>query len=417
MLVSWVGDLEQSLQPVPVMPTACPSFSTALCRGSPNLTLYWRKLRPRGWLKTCPRSHKQVGGRAQASCCHLPAGPYKQEGCVWATGWAAQGRRTACTKLGGRHLGVWVQEEAARSGLWPCSSIHQSLTRAHPGPPHRPKYKGRYCVGERKRFRLCNLQACPAGRPSFCHIQCSHFDATLYEGQLHTWVPVVNDVNPCELHCRPSNEYFAEKLRDTVVDGTPCYQVRASRDLCINGICKNVGCDFEIDSGAMEDRCGVCHGNGSTCHTVSGTFEEAEGLGYVDVGLIPAGAREIRIQEVAEAANFLALRSEDPEKYFLNGGWTIQWNGDYQVAGTTFTYARRGNWENLTSPGPTNEPVWIQLLFQESNPGVRYEYTIHREAGGHGEVPPPEFSWHYGSWTKCTVTCGRGSSDSPASAS
>nr|XP_055133518.1 A disintegrin and metalloproteinase with thrombospondin motifs 7 isoform X3 [Symphalangus syndactylus] len=241
-----------------------------------------------------------------------------------------------------------------------------------------PKYKGRYCVGERKRFRLCNLQACPAGRPSFRHVQCSHFDAMLYKGQLHTWVPVVNDVNPCELHCRPSNEYFAEKLRDAVVDGTPCYQVRASRDLCINGICKNVGCDFEIDSGAMEDRCGVCHGNGSTCHTVSGTFEEAEGLGYVDVGLIPAGAREIRIQEVAEAANFLALRSEDPEKYFLNGGWTIQWNGDYQ------------------------------LLFQESNPGVHYEYTIHREAGGHGEVPPPEFSWHYGPWTKCTVTCGRG---------
>lgn len=83
--------------------------------------------------------------------------------------------------------------------------------------------------------------------------------------------------------------------------------------------------------------------------------------GYVDVGLIPAGAREIRIEEVAEAANFLALRSEDPEKYFLNGGWTIQWNGDYQVAGTTFTYARTGNWENLTSPGPTSEPVWIQV--------------------------------------------------------
>lgn len=83
--------------------------------------------------------------------------------------------------------------------------------------------------------------------------------------------------------------------------------------------------------------------------------------GYVDIGLIPAGAREILIEEVAEAANFLALRSEDPDKYFLNGGWTIQWNGDYQVAGTTFTYARTGNWENLTSPGPTSEPVWIQV--------------------------------------------------------
>ncbi|XP_037689196.1 A disintegrin and metalloproteinase with thrombospondin motifs 7 isoform X2 [Choloepus didactylus] len=271
-----------------------------------------------------------------------------------------------------------------------------------------PKYKGKYCVGERKRFRLCNLQACPPGHPSFRQVQCSHFDSMFYKGRLHTWVPVVSDVNPCELHCRPSNEYFAEKLRDAVVDGTPCYQGQASRDLCINGICKNVGCDFEIDSGAVEDRCGVCHGNGSTCHTVSKTFEEAEGLGYVDVGLIPAGAREIRIEEVAEAANFLALRSEDPEKYFLNGGWTIQWNGDYQVAGTTFTYARTGNRENLTSPGPTAEPIWIQLLFQESNPGVRYEYTIHREVGDHSEVQPPEFSWNYGPWTKCTVTCGTG---------
>ena len=79
------------------------------------------------------------------------------------------------------------------------------------------------------------------------------------------------------------------------------------------------------------------------------------------MGLIPAGAREIRIEEVAEAANFLALRSEDPHKYFLNRGWTIQWGGDYPVAGTTFTYARTGNWENLTAPGPTDEPVWIQV--------------------------------------------------------
>jgi hypothetical protein len=66
-----------------------------------------------------------------------------------------------------------------------------------PGSPHRPKYKGKYCVGERKRFRLCNLQACPPGRPSFRHVQCSHFDAMLYKGQLHTWVPVVNDGESC----------------------------------------------------------------------------------------------------------------------------------------------------------------------------------------------------------------------------
>lgn len=42
---------------------------------------------------------------------------------------------------------------------------------------------------------------------------------------------------------------------------------------------QNVGCDYEIDSNAVEDRCGVCHGDGSTCHTVQKTFEDSEGLG------------------------------------------------------------------------------------------------------------------------------------------
>lgn len=44
-------------------------------------------------------------------------------------------------------------------------------------------------------------------------------------------------------------------------------------------VLQNLGCDYVIDSTAVEDRCGVCHGNGSTCTTVRRTFEETEGLG------------------------------------------------------------------------------------------------------------------------------------------
>ncbi|XP_067827399.1 A disintegrin and metalloproteinase with thrombospondin motifs 7-like isoform X2 [Heptranchias perlo] len=302
--------------------------------------------------------------------------------------------------------GNWGAWSSWSSCTRTCSAGIQSAERHCNNPT--PKYGGSYCLGERKRFRVCNIKPCVSELPSFRQIQCSQFDTMPYKGKLHKWIPVHNRINPCELHCRPLDGYFSEKMLDAVIDGTPCFEGNSSRDMCINGICKNVGCDYEIDSNAMEDRCGVCQGNGSTCETVKKTFDKSEGLGYVDIGLIPEGAREIRIEEVAEAGNFLALRSDDPEKYFLNGGWIIQWNGDYKVAGTTFTYERNGNLENLTSPGPTKEPVWIQLLFQETNPGVRFEYTVRRDLDNENEIQLPEFFWRYGLWTECTATCGGG---------
>ncbi|XP_069766264.1 A disintegrin and metalloproteinase with thrombospondin motifs 7-like isoform X2 [Narcine bancroftii] len=302
--------------------------------------------------------------------------------------------------------GNWGAWSSWTSCTRTCSAGTQSAERLCNNPT--PKYGGSYCLGERKRFRMCNIKACDSEKPSFRQMQCSQFDTMPYKGKLHKWIPVLSRINPCELHCRPMDGYFSEKMLDAVIDGTPCFEGNTSRDMCINGLCKNVGCDYEIDSNAVEDRCGVCQGNGSTCETVKKTFDKTEGLGYVDIGLIPEGAREIRIEEVAEAGNFLALRSDDPEKYFLNGGWIIQWNGDYKVAGTTFTYERNGNLENLTSPGPTREPVWIQLLFQETNPGVRFEYTVRRDLDHENEVQPPEFFWHYGLWTECSATCGGG---------
>lgn len=68
-------------------------------------------------------------------------------------------------------------------------------------------------------------------------------------------------VNPCELHCRPSNEYFAEKLRDAVIDGTPCYQGQASRDLCINGICKVCQARRRVCSTARPTPCWATSGS------------------------------------------------------------------------------------------------------------------------------------------------------------
>ncbi|KAK6476962.1 A disintegrin and metalloproteinase with thrombospondin motifs 7-like [Huso huso] len=291
--------------------------------------------------------------------------------------------------------GAWGSWSSWSACTRSCGAGVQNAERQCNNPV--PKYGGKYCLGERRRYKICNTESCQSDKPSFRHIQCGHFDTMPYKGKLYKWIPVNNRKKMLDVQPQGFNLINVQSLKGSI-----------SRDMCINGICKNVGCDYEIDSNAVEDRCGVCHGNGSTCETVKKTFEESEGMGYVDIGLIPEGAREIRIEEVAEAGNFLALRSQDPERYFLNGGWTIQWNGDYKVAGTTFTYERSGNLENLTSPGPTREPVWIQLLFQETNPGVRYEYTIRRDLDNDNEIQPPEFFWLYGSWSACSASCGTG---------
>jgi len=121
-----------------------------------------------------------------------------------------------------------------------------------------------------------------------------------------------------------------------------------------------VGCDWVIESAAREDQCGVCHGDGMTCTTVTQNFDKQVGIGYVEATVIPAGARNIRVEEVAEANNYLAIRN-DQGRYYLNGHWYIQWSGDYEAAGTVIHYRRDGNKESFNSPGPLSEPLHIMV--------------------------------------------------------
>lgn len=55
----------------------------------------------------------------------------------------------------------------------------------------RPRYGGKYCLGERKRYRVCNTPRCTPGLPSFRQTQCSLFDSVTYKGKLHRWSPVL----------------------------------------------------------------------------------------------------------------------------------------------------------------------------------------------------------------------------------
>ena len=76
--------------------------------------------------------------------------------------------------------------------------------------------------------------------------------------------------------------------------------------------------------------------------------------------VIPEGARNIRIEETAEANNYLAVH-DGRGRYLLNGNWFIQWSGQYEAAGTVLNYKRDGNKESLNAVGPLREPLHVMV--------------------------------------------------------
>lgn len=49
-----------------------------------------------------------------------------------------------------------------------------------------------------------------------------------------------------------------------------------------------------------------------------------------------------------------------------------------------------------------------QLLFQEKNPGIKYEYTIKKTRETGNDLIEPLYRWRHGAWTDCSTTCGLG---------
>ena len=71
-----------------------------------------------------------------------------------------------------------------------------------------------------------------------------------------------------------------------------------------------VGCDGVIGSDKRLDRCGVCSGNDSTCHVISGIFTRTRlPVGYNRVTTIPKGACNINVTELVVSPNYLGNKS------------------------------------------------------------------------------------------------------------
>ncbi|XP_027724801.1 A disintegrin and metalloproteinase with thrombospondin motifs 16 [Vombatus ursinus] len=272
----------------------------------------------------------------------------------------------------------------------------------------RPSHGGKFCEGSTRTLKLCNSQSCPQNSIDFRTIQCAEYNSKQFRGWYYKWKPYtqVEDQDLCKLYCIAEGFDFFFSLSNKVKDGTPCSE--NTRNVCIDGICETVGCDHVLGSSATEDSCGVCKGNNSSCRLYKGHYAKHHYTNqYYQIVTIPAGARSIHIHEMNVSTSYIAVRNT-LKRYYLNGYWTVDWPGRYKFSGTAFDYRRSYNQpESLTSSGPTNETLVVELLFQGRNPGISWEYSIPKLENERKPGSKHNYTWAI-IRSECSATCGGG---------
>uniref|UniRef100_UPI00398EFD9F thrombospondin type-1 domain-containing protein 4-like n=1 Tax=Pristiophorus japonicus TaxID=55135 RepID=UPI00398EFD9F len=251
--------------------------------------------------------------------------------------------------------------------------------------PHRvsrsPTAQGFNCLGVFRQYKSCNSQPCPHGSRDFREVQCSAYNDKAFMGKHYEWEPFtdVTDNQNCELNCGAIGYKFYVRHASQVIDGTPCDP--GSLNICVNGQCKNLGCDEILGSNKVLDKCGVCGGDNTTCKVVSGTFKQTiMSVGYHKILEIPEGATRINVTEMTKSRNYLALRSHFGQP-IINGNWAIDRPGSYEAAGTLFKYKRPNEisttaGESFIAEGPTSEILDVYVIYQQANPKVQFEYVL-----------------------------------------
>uniref|UniRef100_A0A1Q3G327 Putative disintegrin metalloproteinases with thrombospondin repeat n=1 Tax=Culex tarsalis TaxID=7177 RepID=A0A1Q3G327_CULTA len=275
----------------------------------------------------------------------------------------------------------------------------------HPSPAH----GGLFCTGERARYKTCNTQPCPPELPSFRAQQCSEHDNQTIKGQTYTWLPYFDKNEPCELYCTNSEDTIIMPFGDSAADGTPCNL--GTNDMCIGGLCRRVGCDWVVDSNTTVDKCGVCGGREDSCTVIQGNVTRqvnASGDGYEEILQVPAGARNILVEEMIRSKNYIGIGKANGQEYYLNGNRHIQLPGEYEMAGSLALYERDDEQERVKIPGPITDDIVIAVIMKKknNNTSIRYEYTLPSKPTP--SPHPSPYYWKLADWSLCSATCGGG---------
>ncbi|XP_046688559.1 uncharacterized protein LOC124374370 isoform X2 [Homalodisca vitripennis] len=270
----------------------------------------------------------------------------------------------------------------------------------------KPENGGRYCIGDRIRHRMCATKPCQGFTESFRDLQCKKTEDRPFRGRLHNWSQYHSFfLNiECALVCQ--NRKGEVVMRSPIVaDGTPCKA--GTRNVCIQGTCRNVGCDWVIDSNAKEDSCGVCRGNSTECKIIQGAFDEPSmQKGLVEFLRVPKDSGMIFVREISPSENVLVVTGSINRVFYLNGGGAEDsMPGDIMFGQTHGVYEVRSAMERIFIRGPTSEELVFHVLFREQNKGIHYQYAVMETDFNY----VPRYLWQYLDWDPCTDPCSGGS--------
>ncbi|XP_042615423.1 ADAMTS-like protein 3 isoform X4 [Cyprinus carpio] len=254
---------------------------------------------------------------------------------------------------------------------------------------------GGNCEGRNIRYRTCSNTDCPPESGDFRSQQCSAHNDIKYQGQTYEWIPVTYDpISLCALRCQARGKSLVVELAPKVLDGTRCKA--DSLDMCISGICQEVGCDRQLGSNAKEDNCGVCAGDGSTCRLVRG-----QALPHVSpeepiktVIEVPMGSRGLRI--TAKGPDVIVIEAHSPNN--KREEVVFSSSGPHTLGNNTVEYQRGAERQTLRCYGPLSADFTIKVKYASLKDTVM-QFMFYQ---------PIRYQWRETDFFPCSVTCGGG---------
>ncbi|XP_061119471.1 A disintegrin and metalloproteinase with thrombospondin motifs 3-like [Conger conger] len=313
-----------------------------------------------------------------------------------------------------KHDGSWGPWSQYSSCSRSCATGVRFRTRRCEDP--KPSNGGQDCPGVNSEFQLCTLHECPKKSQDFRAQQCqqhnSHFE---FQGSKHHWLPYEHpDSNKiCHLYCQSKETRSVAYLKQVVYDGTRC-SYRDPHSICVRGECLKVGCDKEMGSNKVEDKCGVCGGDNTHCRTVKGTLTRTpKKAGFLKMFIIPSGVRHLSIQEQEASPHILAIKNQATGHYILNGKGGDVRSKKFIDMGLKWDYMVENNIETLHTDGPLPDALVVMIIPQEmgKKSTLMFKYIVHEDSvpiNNNNVIQEETYKWALNNWSPCSRPCAGG---------